>query len=316
MDQSAIEKIVLSSLYRAYFTDFAAVAKEALQAHTDSDPSALSRILGLMCDEGIIRVWTAGPTYRITTAGVQRTEDLSVGPTDLVTTNSSLRTSIMSRLAAAYDSQGTNGFVYQDELIRLTGSDPKLFAANAQVLLEFGYILSTGPAYRTTLSGYRAVEEWRRRSGLCDEYQRILKMQPQPRGRALQTLFARIAAEDGWSQEEGLRTRTEEIDVVLYKGDRFYLVECKWEKDPVGSADIGWLQTKLRKLAGTRGVFVSMSGFTETAALTARDATADSLIMFFGPGDVEAMIYNRLQITRFLEKKLQELVMRRKLVYK
>ena len=64
----------------------------------------------------------------------------------------------------------------------------------------------------------------------ADELETISSFEPQKRGREFQSFFAKLVLREGWEKEEGVRTLSEEMDVMIHKGREFYLIECKWEK--------------------------------------------------------------------------------------
>jgi hypothetical protein len=51
--------------------------------------------------------------------------------------------------------------------------------------------------YRIKERGLDAVQDYKRVKGVADEFERISKLAPQPRGRALQKLVARMIAQQG-----------------------------------------------------------------------------------------------------------------------
>lgn len=73
------------------------------------------------------------------------------------------------------------------------------------VLDSQGYVERTGVGHRITHLGMEVYGEWRRSLSLLEEFESISKLEPQPRGRALQKLFAKVVEFQGWEQEEGVR---------------------------------------------------------------------------------------------------------------
>lgn len=67
------------------------------------------------------------------------------------------------------------------------------------------------------------------------------------------------------------RCEVEEIDLILWNSqthpflkpwDSIILVECKNWQTPVGSQEIAWFLTKMRRRGITNGIFVAMNGVT------------------------------------------------------
>lgn len=120
----------------------------------------------------------------------------------------------------------------------------------------------------------------------------------------------------GWNQEANVMTSYEQIDVVIHRNREFYLIECKWEKDPIEAGEIDKLFGKLRRRIGTNGFLMSMSGFTSGAIENVEDSTSDKLILLFGKEDIEEIIANPNSFDSLFNEKCEELVMRRKAIYK
>ena len=88
-----------------------------------------------------------------------------------------------------------------------------------------------------THRGLEVVVKWRQRMGLAEDLDAIMQLKPQPRQRALQRLVAKAAEHDRWSQDEGIRTAHEEIDVMSFRPREYYQVKCKREQWPI-QADV------------------------------------------------------------------------------
>ena len=105
---------------------------------------------------------------------------------------------------------------------------------------------------------------------------------PQRRGKALEPVLNRLFAWAGIGIREAFSVvhdetgkELEQIDGVIELDHRFYLVEMKWEKDPLGTDQvvkhIG--RVFMRKNSGDiRGLIVSASGFTEPAVINMKNA--------------------------------------------
>jgi hypothetical protein len=64
------------------------------------------------------------------------------------------------------------------------------------------------------------------------------------------------------SPEHRITVPGEEMDLAFVLDGQHYLVECKWERQPLGLPPIQLFAGKVRRKAeGTFGVVVSMSGF-------------------------------------------------------
>ena len=159
------------------------------------------------------------------------------------------------------------------------------------------------------------VEEWQKKSNLVDELAGVAQLDERNRARYLEKLFAASGEHHGWSQEEGVRTSNEEMDVILYKDREYYLVECKWEKDPAEAGVIRELHGKLSNRAGVRGIVVAMTGFTKGAKEQTETYANSHLILLFGPEDTRALVNSEIQFEELLNEKYKQLVTRRNAVF-
>ena len=166
-----------------------------------------------------------------------------------------------------------------------------------------------------TNSGLTSVERSRVWAGISEEFERISNMLPQPRGRALQKLLARIIGHHGWGQDEGVRTSNEEMDVIVFREREYYLLESKWEKDPIEADVIRELFGKLGNRIDVRGIVVSMSGFTGGAVKQVEDYTGQRIILLFGASGTKAMIYGQATFNELLNEKYKELITKRKVAF-
>jgi len=189
----------------------------------------------------------------------------------------------------------------EDIVLRSTASDPGDRYGTAEAMVEdLEAVLIKG------LSEQQVV--------FMEEFEGISGMKPQPRGRAFQKLFARIAGQQGWSQQEGVRTSHEEMDVIIYREQECYLVECKWVRNPIQASVVRELRGKLGNRADVRGIIVSMSGFTNGAMDQVEDFAGDRAILLFGPQDVRSMVFEQVAFTELLNRKYTALVVRRRVV--
>jgi HJR/Mrr/RecB family endonuclease len=170
-----------------------------------------------------------------------------------------------------------------------------------------------GPAFEefSQIVVLEAIGKQRKQSTLATDFDAIARLEPQPRGREFQKLFARmIAQHEGWSEEEGVRTSDEEIDVIVNRDREYYLVECKWERHGVEAKVIRDLYSKLTDRANTQGLVASLSGFTRGAVEHVQKKASDRIILLFGPWDVCALMYGRVSFDDLLGEKYDALVKR------
>ena len=160
------------------------------------------------------------------------------------------------------------------------------------------------------------MKVWKESQAVVDMFEEISKMKPQPRGVRLQDLVAEIAEHQGWNKEVSVKTSNEEIDVIIYQGRDFFLIECKWEKNPIEAKDIRDFYAKLAKRDGVKGIFISMSGFTAGAEEVVLDFMGDRTVLFFGLEDIRSLIYENVSLEDLINEKYKQLVTKKKVLYK
>ena len=114
-----------------------------------------------------------------------------------------------------------------------------------------------------------------------DDFGRLLsETNPQRRGKALESVLNRLFQHAGIlvrqafavSEADGAKVG-EQIDGLVEIDAVLYLVEMKWWTEPVGAPEVQKLFAKSVLRGGNaRGIFVSYSGYTDTAVSTAREA--------------------------------------------
>jgi hypothetical protein len=103
---------------------------------------------------------------------------------------------------------------------------------------------------------------------LNQEYGRLWRLEgrsPQSRGQRLNGLIADLLRCWEINAAENVHG-SGEIDVAFTLDDTRFILEAKWEREPINIDPIAKLQKRVRqRLAGTRGIFLSMSGYTAPA---------------------------------------------------
>jgi hypothetical protein len=312
VNKSDVEILILRTLYEAYFLPDIDVDIKNLLAPDVWNDIPISNLINQMIHDGIIRGWRQG----IAPFGAYYAENKGIAPEELKKKNLDSRILILNALAKVYEDQGNLYSAGSDEIAQQIGLDKKLVTDNLRVLMALGHVESRGNArFRITNSGLTSVERFRVWAGISEEFERISNMLPQPRGRALQKLLARIIGHHGWGQDEGVRTSNEEMDVIVFREREYYLLESKWEKEPIEADVIRELFGKLGNRIDVRGIVVSMSGFTGGAVKQVEDYTAQRIILLFGTGDVKAMIYGQATFEGLLNEKYKELITKRKVAF-
>lgn len=89
---------------------------------------------------------------------------------------------------------------------------------------------------------------------------------PQKAGLLFEKILNRVFALHGLAPREPFRVKGEQIDGSFDLDHETYLVEAKWEKDPVGEGPLLVFRGKIEgKSAYTRGLFISLNGISNDA---------------------------------------------------
>jgi hypothetical protein len=94
------------------------------------------------------------------------------------------------------------------------------------------------------------------------------ELEPQKKGYALEAIFTELMRISGVPVEEPFRIVGEQIDGAIKYDGHYYLLELKWTSDKSEPKDIGHFYYKVEGKLQARGLFVSMSGFTDGAVAT------------------------------------------------
>ena len=131
----------------------------------------------------------------------------------------------------------------------------------------------------------------------------ITGLTPQARGYAFEGFLKDLFYAFGLAAREPFRLRGEQIDGSFQLGSEIYLLEAKWQGQPIGVAELHTFHGKIeQKAAWTRGLFISKSSFTDDG-LTAfgrgkRVICMDGL-------DLYEMLDRELPLTQVLERKVR-----------
>ena len=222
----------------------------------------------------------------------------------------------LDKLARLYKEKGSYANAHIDNLSNEFNVDIYGLINNLQVLEYLGFVDSvTSGSFKITHEGLDSVNLWKTQVGFAEVFRQISELNPQARGREFQKFFAKIIEYYGWSIEEGARTSHEEIDVLIHKEREYYLVECKWLKDPIEAPVVRELYGKLSNRSGVHGILASMSGFSQGAIEQGEKYASDRVILFFGTEDIRKLIYGLKLFDLLLDEKYQEFITRGKIIY-
>lgn len=128
---------------------------------------------------------------------------------------------------------------------------------------------------------------------------------PQKRGYHLEKIVANLFKNSDIDYHESYRndTNTQQLDGYFRFEGFDYLVEIKWEKDPINSSKIASLKQKVdTKLTSTRGLFISVNGFRDEVIQDF--SNRDSKILFMDGQELSYILENRISLYEALKVKI------------
>jgi hypothetical protein len=101
------------------------------------------------------------------------------------------------------------------------------------------------------------------------------------------------------------RITGEQLDGAFSFDGTDYLLEAKWQKEPIGAADLDVLAGKLsRKLENTLGLFLSINGYSPDGV--AAHSSGRRLLILVDGSDLMAVLEGRIDMIQLLLRKRRE----------
>jgi len=131
----------------------------------------------------------------------------------------------------------------------------------------------------------------------------LSSLEPQTRGYEFEKFLNLLFNENGMEGRASFRLTGEQIDGSFQLDKEIYLLEAKWQNNPVGVSDLRSFNAKVEdKASWSRGLFVSYSGFSEDGL----DAFGKGKSVVCMDGlDLNDMLENRLLLKDVLSKKVR-----------
>ena len=312
MNLEGQDLLVLEQLYDAYFGSDFSISLDALSATTGLKRGQMEVSLQRLKDAGLAKFQSFN-NVRITPDGVLKYET-SKGQTPICRKVLEIRHSMIiniGRKLSRDEPYSRIGSLEIQEHLELSDNE---FEAHCMILEHLHLLQRNGPFISVTPSFWDIYDELETRGrlkSLLDSHPP--KITPQKRGLDFQKLLAELLRYRGWTVEESVRTPGEEIDVIISKGMEHWLLECKYQKRPVGSSEISKFLTKLRARAGVNGIFLSMSGFTKDAVSTAEREIHQKIIVLLDRKDIESIVSEPKNFETLIRKKWHLAISKRKL---
>ncbi|MUZ65681.1 restriction endonuclease [Agrobacterium vitis] len=126
------------------------------------------------------------------------------------------------------------------------------------------------------------------------------------RGFAFERLLNKLFKMDELEPRAGYRPEGEQIDGSIYLDGRVYLLEAKWHADPLPASTLYQFKGKVDgKLAGTIGIFISISGYAKDA-IDALTLGKGLNVVLFDRRDMDAAILRGNGFKQVLKLKLRK----------
>ena len=128
---------------------------------------------------------------------------------------------------------------------------------------------------------------------------------PVKRGKALEPvlndlfLFNRISLSEAFTVTVDNKV-VEQIDGAITLDGRTYIIEMKWEKEPIGVDKVGRFISRLFLRNDVGGVIISASPFTEPAIITANEAVSQQNIILVDLKDIYNIVDSKKDLKQFL----------------
>ncbi len=202
------------------------------------------------------------------------------------------------------------------QLRRTEDPEPKIAAARdavarlRAVVRPYERELMERQAARERIDGVKQAAQDRRATvqrltELKTSYLDILKMQPVPRGFALEKLLTQVFEVFDLDPRGSFRVVGEQIDGGFGLDNEHFLLEAKWEKDPTARDDLDIFSAKVRRRGeNTLGLCVAINGFEPTAVDL--HSGNRSPIMLMDGGDLYAVLDQRIDLRDLLRRKRRE----------
>ncbi|MCK4359281.1 MAG: restriction endonuclease [Candidatus Cloacimonetes bacterium] len=125
---------------------------------------------------------------------------------------------------------------------------------------------------------------------------------PQSRGFKLEKVIKELFSLFDLDPKASFKIVGEQIDGAFTFDNNDYLLEAKWQKDPVDIGDLDSFSGKLgRRLENTLGLFISINGFSDDAVKA--HSSGRRLMILMDGSDLMAVLEGRIDLIQLLLRK-------------
>lgn len=125
------------------------------------------------------------------------------------------------------------------------------------------------------------------------------------RGKKFEELFVRILGLTyGIDRVAGSATLAGmQSDATFKHGSYYYRTEISWDSRPNDRSEVDKLVARLNRTTGTRGLLVSMSGFTEGVAKEIKYQMPNHVILVISPEEIREVLKGSVRLESLIEEK-------------
>lgn len=271
-----------------------------------------------MRTDGLIEEYASGGLVAPSSEGIIFCEEKKLVDTNKIKYQNEIRFKLILALYDILEKSINEDMVDWPEWIKEAGVSNQDFSNNEKILLKKGWIKIESPRdYSITSIGKEIAKDYRLKIQKLNAFENLLKLADvteQKRGHELENLLADIAEYEKWNVDKRVSAPGEEIDIVMNKGLNYFFCSCKWVKNPIQPHEVDLLESRVRDRASTKGVLFSMSGFTPNCIDKIRSKISSSIIIPFGPVDIENIFRNKTSLSDLIEQKIDKIMKHKKIL--
>lgn len=189
--------------------------------------------------------------------------------------------------------------------------------ANPTLIRGRTYFGFAGDVFDEIASNYENMQWWITTQGLnfgpaVDRwdllklrYETLKGLRPQPRGYAFESFLETLFTYFHLAPRKSFRLTGEQIDGSFQLQTLTFLVEAKWQQEKIDAADLRSFALQVgSKSQGTRGLYISDSGFTEVGLQAFQSGFPTPLICLDG-GEIEQILNHKFDFSEVLLLKMR-----------
>lgn len=201
----------------------------------------------------------------------------------------------------------------EDQLARAINAFARELGCDGLDIREFAASLAQGLRWAsdTVENNSRHLSNTRLAGKLAELNQRYEDLQRQAdrhsAGYSLESVLNELFSLSGLDPREPFRIRGEQIDGLIQLDGEIYLIEAKWEKQPVGESALLAFRGKVEgKSQFTRGVFISISGYSLPGIEAFTQGKSPNCFLLDGE-DLQAVLSGGILLCELLRLKFRRL---------